>query len=120
MFEHYRQPLLPHSAFLLRMVRCAEIALSLLVLALLIGTTAFHRIEHFPWVDALLNSVLVMTGLGLVNALNTPQGKLFTAFYALFSALIFYAILAIIFTPLLHRLLHRFHLDAERKGERAP
>lgn len=120
MFEHYRQPLLSHSAFLLRMVRCAEIAFGLLACTLLIGTAAFHYIERFPLIDALLNSVLVMTGLGLVNALNTPQGKLFTSFYALFSALIFYAILAIIFTPLLHRLLHRFHLDAEREGGRAP
>jgi len=115
MFEHYRQPLLPSSDFLMRMLRCAILAFSLLVITLLIGTLVFHYAEHLYWIDALLNSVLIMTGLGLVSAINTGFGKLFTIFYALFSTLAFFSILAILFTPLLHRLLHRLHLDMESR-----
>ncbi|MDD5634655.1 MAG: hypothetical protein PHW46_05210 [Candidatus Omnitrophica bacterium] len=115
MFEHYRQPLLSRSAFFLRVLRCAAVAFSLLVLALFMGTAVFHYIEQLSWIDSFLNSVFIMTGLGLMGGLGTVQGKLFSSFYALFSALIFYAVLAIIFTPLLHRLLHRMHLDIENR-----
>jgi hypothetical protein len=115
MFEHYRQPLLPKTAFFKRMLRCIAAALGLLTFNILVGTIVLYFAEHFSWMDAFLNSVLIMTGLGLVNVLNTPHGKLFTAFYALFSALVFYTTLAIIVTPLLHRLLHHLHLDIESK-----
>jgi len=115
MFEHHQQPLLSKSAFFIRMLRCAMVTLALLILTLLIGIIFFHSTEHFSWIDSFLNSALIMTGLGLVNILNTCSGKLFTAFYALFSALAFYTILAIILTPLLHRMLHHLHLDIESK-----
>ena len=62
MFEHYRQPLLPHPAFFKRMLNAVIISLALLVSTLLIGTISFHYIEHFAWIDAFLNSVLIMTG----------------------------------------------------------
>lgn len=113
MFEHYRQPLLPRSAFVKRMLRCISLAFLLLTLTILTGTLVFHQVEHFSVLDAFLNSVLIMTGLGLVGILNSPAGKMFTAFYALLSTFIFYIILAILFSPLLHRLLHRLHLDID-------
>jgi len=115
MFEHYRQPLLSRSDFIMRMLRCVVLAFCLLAITLLTGTLVFHYAEHLYWIDALLNSVLIMTGLGLVSAINTGPGKVFTIFYALFSTLAFFSILAILFTPLLHRLLHRLHLDIESR-----
>ena len=115
MLEHYRQPLLPPSGFAKRMARCIFLALLLLVLTLLAGTAGFHQLEKFLWIDAFLNAVLIMTGLGLVNPAATPAGKLFTSFYALLSTVMFFVILGILITPLLHRLLHRFHLDLEEK-----
>lgn len=117
MFEHYRQPILSRKEFFMRMLRCLALALGLLVITLLIGTLTFHYTEKLSWIDAFLNSVLIMTGLGLVNILNTPLGKLFTAFYALFSTLVFFTILAIIFTPLLHRLLHHLHLEIDNRRD---
>ncbi|MBF0522271.1 MAG: hypothetical protein HQL24_04355 [Candidatus Omnitrophica bacterium] len=115
MFEHRHQPLLSRQDFIKRMFKSVGLAFSLLVLILLIGTAGFHNIEQFSLIDAFLNSVLIMTGLGLVNSVNTPYGKLFTSGYALLSALFFYAILAILITPLFHRLLHRFHFDVDDK-----
>ena len=111
LFEHKHQPLLPYSQFLKRMIRCAFFALLLLFGAFFLGTLGYHFIEHQTWMDALLNSSLVLTGLGLVNELKTFDGKLFTMFFCLLSPFVFYSILAILFTPLLHRFLHNFHLD---------
>jgi hypothetical protein len=114
MFEHYRQPLLPLTKFFRRMLNCVALSAVLLVATLSFGTVSFHWIEHFRWIDAFLNSVMIMTGLGLVGGLSTSTGKLFTSFYALLSTLIFFAILGILIAPLLHRLLHHLHLDVDR------
>ncbi len=115
MFEHYRQPLLPRQAFYLRMVRSVAVSLLFLIATILIGAVAFRFIEGFTWIDSALNCVLIMTGVGTVGIVNTSAGKIFTGIYSVFSTLIFFTILAIIFTPLLHRLLHKFHLDINKK-----
>jgi len=115
MFEHVRQPLLPRKAFYLRMLRSLAISFLLLIVAVVIGAIAFHIIEGFSWIDAALNCVLIMTGVGTVGIVNTPAGKIFTGIYSVFSTLIFFTILAIVFTPLLHRLLHKLHLDIDRR-----
>jgi len=116
MFEHYRQPLLGRQAFYRRMLRSIIISLLFLITTVLIGAVTFHYIEGFSWIDSALNCVLIMTGVGTVGIINTSAGKIFTGLYSIFSTLIFFTILAIIFTPLLHRLLHKFHLDIDKKG----
>ena len=115
MFEHYRQPLLPRHLFLRRLLRSIISALLLLVVTIFLGMISFHSIEGFSWIDSFLNSVMIMTGVGTVGIINTQSGKIFTGVYSLFSTLVFFTVLAIIFTPLLHRLLHRFHLDLDEK-----
>jgi hypothetical protein len=113
MFEHYRQPLLPRRYFIKRVLRSMIIAAVLLFLTVLIGAAVYHYLEGFHWIDAVLNAVLIMAGLGLVGILNNPAAKMFTAFYALFSTIVFFAVIGILFAPLLHRFFHRFHLDME-------
>ncbi len=115
MFEHYRQPLLSRFAFLKRMLLYVGWSLGLLVFTLGLGTYGFHAAEKYSLLDSFVNSVMIMTGLGMVNVLNTSAGKMFASFYALFSATIFFTILAILFAPLLHRFLHRFHLGIDGK-----
>ena len=112
-FEHKKEPVLPHSQFLQRMLRCACMALLLLMLTIGTGTLAYHVFEGQAWIDAMLNAVMIMSGLGLEGELKTSAGKLFTAIFALLSAFAFYSTLAILFTPLLHRFLHHFHLGKE-------
>jgi hypothetical protein len=48
-----------------------------------------------------------------VNVLETTSGKLFATAYALFSGIVFLAITGILFAPVLHRLLHHFHLEVK-------
>jgi len=116
MYEHYRQPLMPRKAFYLRMLRSILVSIILLATSVAVGAILFRSIEGYSWIDAALNCVLMMTGVGTVGVVNTQAGKIVTGIYSIFSTLIFFAILAMIFTPLLHRLLHKFHLDIDKKA----
>ena len=61
--------------------------------------------------DAFLNAAMLLGGMGPVNAPVTDGGKLFAGFFALYAGLVFIVTAALLFTPLLHRLMHRFHWD---------
>jgi hypothetical protein len=62
-------------------------------------------------VDAYLEASMILGGMGPVNPLRTDGAKIFAATYALFSGLVFIAIMGIIISPIAHRMLHKFHLD---------
>jgi hypothetical protein len=113
MFEHYRQPLIPRSAFLRRQVLHAAIAFGIVLGSLVIGILGYHVFEGLPWIDALVNAAMLLGGMGPVNELHTTAGKLFAAFYALYSGVIFLLVAGVLFAPVIHRFLHRFHLEIE-------
>lgn len=71
----------------------------------------YHLLERLPWLDAFLNAAMLLGGMGPVDAPHTPGGKLFAGLYALYAGLVFLVTAAIVFTPVLHRLLHRFHFS---------
>ena len=56
---------------------------------------------------------MILGGMGPVNLPSTAGGKLFAGIYALYSGLAVLVVAGIIFAPLLHRLMHRFHWDTE-------
>jgi hypothetical protein len=51
--------------------------------------------------------------MGPVDAPRTDGGKLFAGLYALYSGLVFLIAAGLVFAPVLHRLLHKFHWDQE-------
>src|SRR4051812_115902 len=117
MFEHRSHPLLSRRAFLLRVGRSVACATVLLGACLGIGVGGYHFIEGLPWVDALLNASMILSGMGPVNPLHTTAGKLFASFYALLSGVAFISTMGILLAAPLHRLMHRFHLETESEGE---
>ena len=119
MFEHRRHPVIPRREFALRMLRVSLLAGALALAALGAGVLGYHCIAGFPWVDSLLNASMILGGMGPVGELPTAAAKVFAAIYALFSGLVFVSLMAIILTPVAHRLLHRFHVD-ERDLEDPP
>ena len=78
-----------------------------------IGMIGYHVFEKLPWIDAFLNAAMILSGMGPVATLQTDAGKIFAGCYALFSGLALIAILGIIFAPVVHRFLHKFHLEDE-------
>lgn len=116
MFEHRSQPLLPRHKFVQRMVNYAAAGFAMVLLSLLIGIIGYHGFENLSWLDSLLNASMILGGMGPVHELRTTGGKLFASFYALYSGLVLLAFAGIIFTPLFHRLLHKFHLEQKNRN----
>ena len=113
MFEQRRKPLLPRRAFYARMARSLALAIAIVAVSLGMGMLGYHCFENLPWLDAFLNASMILSGMGPVATLQTAGGKFFAGCYALFSGLALIAILGIIFAPVVHRSLHRFHLEDE-------
>ncbi len=113
MYEHKNEPLLPRAKFYLRMAYHLAFALGMVIVSLAIGVVGYHYLEGLSWVDLLLNSAMLLGGMGPVNPLQTTAGKLFASFYALFSGMIFLVIFGVLIAPVFHRFLHRFHLELE-------
>ncbi len=111
MFEHHSEPLLPRRKFLLRLGRFAAAALVMVAVSWVIGILGYRLLEGMGWIDAILNSAMILGGMGPVNPLHTNAGKLFASFYALFSGVIFIASSGLLVAPLFHRLLHNFHVE---------
>jgi hypothetical protein len=113
MFEHHTQPLATPAEFTRRMVRFGTIAGGLILFSLLIGILGYHYFESLSWIDSLLNASMILGGMGPVNPIQTPAGKVFAAFYALYSGIILLASVGVLATPVFHRFMHRFHLELE-------
>jgi len=116
-FEHHQQPLVSKEVFLRRVVKCVAVAALLLTGTIFLGAAVYHCLEGLSWLESVLNAVMIMTGLGLVDTIHTTFAKVFTCFYAILTAVVFYMVLAIIFAPLIHRFLHGFHLELGRDKE---
>lgn len=111
MFEGRHQKIAPALVFIKRLVICIGIAILLILSALSIGIAGYHWIAGFGWVDALLNASMILGGMGPVNLLTNTGAKVFASAYALFSGLVFIAVMGIVFSPIVHRMLHKFHID---------
>ena len=112
MFERRHEALLPYPIFIRRVIKHVGAAVLILAATLGIGTWGYHALENLSWVDALLNASMILGGMGPVDTLYTTAGKLFASAYALFSGIVFLATSGVLLAPFLHRLMHRFHLEA--------
>lgn len=112
-FEHSTKPLAPSRVFFGRLVGSMAIALVLIGAALGIGMAGYRVTEHMDWLDAFLNAAMLLGGMGPVNVLQTEAGKLFAGLYALFCGLLIVVASGVILAPILHRVLHALHADAD-------
>ena len=113
MYESKSQKPLPTSAFRSRVAAHVFIALCLVAVSLGVGMFGYIELEALSPMDAFLNASMLLGGMGPVNMPVTWGGKLFAGCYALYAGLVFIATAALIFTPVLHRVVHRFHWDSK-------
>jgi hypothetical protein len=111
MFEHHTKPLLPSKVFYRRVVRNFAFGIAFVLFSLGIGVTGYHGFEKMSWLDSFLNAAMILSGMGPVGTLQTDAGKFFAGCYALYSGLALVTSIGIIFAPIIHRFLHKFHLE---------
>jgi hypothetical protein len=112
MFENRSKPLLPRRQFYSRMARSLQVGALIITGSLGLGMLGYHFLEKMPWLDAFLNAAMILSGMGPVGPLQTPAGKLFAGCYALFSGVAFLTSVAVVFAPVFHRFIHKFHLES--------
>ena len=106
-----KKPLPPMRVFLRRIASAVLLATGLVLGALVIGVLGYRHFAGLGLVDALLESSMLLGGMGPVHALTTDSAKLFASAYALFSGLVFVGVMGIVLSPVAHRVLHAFHVE---------
>jgi hypothetical protein len=113
MFEQKKQKVAPVHVFIRRLLIYNGIAILLTMFVLIIGVVGYHWIAGYNWVDSFLNASMILGGMGQVNLLTNSGAKVFASLYALFSGIVFIAVMGIVFSPIIHRMFHKSHIDDE-------
>jgi len=103
--------LAPRELFYTRVRRGATYSFALIGMTLALGMAGYHLLARLTWLDAFHQSAMLLSGMGPVVTMDTAAAKLFDGFYALFCGVILLAATGLLFAPVLHRLLHRFHIE---------
>jgi hypothetical protein len=114
MYEHRSQPPITRIAFTFRMLRHFMLAVVFVGISLgggMLGYLYFEPDQMTTWHDAFLNASMLLGGMGPVHTPKSAGGKLFAGLYALYAGLVFLVAAGLLFAPLFHRLLHRFHWE---------
>lgn len=113
MFENKKEPLLSRGKYHVRVIKMILIAFISTFICLGIGVLGYHFDAKFGWLDSFLNASMILGGMGPVDAVHTIAGKWFCSFYALFSGVMFITNIGLVIAPIVHRFLHKLHLDDE-------
>ena len=110
-YERRHEKLAPIPVFVKRLAAAIGLAVLLILVVLLIGIAGYHGLAGLPWIDSLLEASMILGGMGPTSTLTSDPAKIFASIYALFSGLLFIGIMGIVLAPVVHRMLHKFHLD---------
>jgi len=118
MSEIRHTPLAPRKLFLRRLAQNAGIALIAVGGSLVLGMWGYRYFEGMRWIDAFLNAAMLLGGMGPVDPqLRTTGGKLFAGFYALYAGMVVLVAASILVAPLMHRYMHKFHLESRERQD---
>jgi hypothetical protein len=111
LWEHHTEPLASHRVFLGRMAQQVFFALVLVIATLTIGVAGYMTIAGLDFVNAFLESSMLLSGAGplYTERDSTNALKIFSSLYALFCTLVLVAMVGLLASPLVHRIMHRLH-----------
>lgn len=113
-YERKHQPLATPAHFWKRVMHHSAISLWIVIPSIAAGMLGYHLLGRQSWIDSFLNACMLLGGMGPVGDLTTTAGKLFAGLFALYAGLMFIAVSGLVLAPFLHRLVHRFHLEADK------
>ncbi|HTA61912.1 MAG TPA: hypothetical protein VK835_05630 [Bacteroidia bacterium] len=99
--------------FLTKLAKSFILAMGLLLVSLLIGMWGYHYYMNLGFADSLINASMILSGMGPVDHADTDGAKIFASFYAIYSGVAFISSMAFLFIPIVHRFLHKMHLEIE-------
>jgi hypothetical protein len=117
-FEPTTKPLLSAKKFYKRLFNNLLLALLFILISLIIGIGGYMLFADLNFVDALLNASMILGGMGPVDAMPNTASKYFASFYALFSGITFLSTVVVLIAPIVHRVMHKFHLETETDEEK--
>lgn len=113
-YERLNQELAPFGVFVRRVLGSLAFVLMLIAISLAVGMLGYHAYGRMSWIDAYANAAMILSGMGPLAPMETFAGKLFAGTYALYSGLFLVMAAGLLLAPLLHRFLHRIHLDDDQ------
>jgi hypothetical protein len=116
-YEHKSKPLLPKRKYYKRLINNFLLALIFLFLSLTIGIVGYMYFGKLSFVDAVLNASMILGGMGPVDILHSDSAKYFASFYALYSGITLISSVGIIFSPMVHRMMHRLNLETDNEED---
>ncbi len=76
MYEHKKQPVAPIATFYQRILKNIFIALIIMAICLAIGVAGYHYTDNIPWIDAVHNASMILSGMGPVVEIKSG-GEIF-------------------------------------------
>jgi hypothetical protein len=115
-WEHRSEPLAPNRVFAGRVLRQIFLVAGIVTATLTVGTAGYLLISDLDLVDSFLEASMLLSGAGPLYTERSSRNelKLFSSFYALVSTLVVVSSVGILASPLVHRVLHRLHLERGR------
>jgi hypothetical protein len=110
--EHVKKPLLDLKSYRKRQLVFFTYAIVLILVSLFLGMLGYKFIADLDWVSSFYNASMILTGMGPAAELHTDAAKIFAGCYSIFSGVIFLGTIAVMFAPMVHRFLHRLHLES--------
>lgn len=111
MYETKKDALLSPEQFAWRLIWHVLAAFLMIFITLVIGAFGHIYFEGIDFHDAFLNTALIMGGIGTIVMPASVAGKLFFSVYGIFLSLLFAAVVGVALAPVIHRIVHRMHLD---------
>lgn len=111
MREKFKGKLQPRREFIRRLGWSIAAGGILILFSLSIGIVGYHTFAKLSWIDAFLDASMILSGMGPVSELNSDGAKFFAGCYAIYCGIALIGTTGVIMSPLIHRALHRFHLE---------
>jgi hypothetical protein len=116
-FESRHEPLVSRQRFSNRLFSHILLAGLFIVTALAIGMAGYMYFEDMTVLDAFVNAAMILSGMGPMKTDLQSGTKVFAGIYAIACGLLLFAVAGLVLAPVLHRILHVFHLDSNDRGK---
>ena len=116
MFEHKSQPLLSKRAFAWRITTSFILTIVIVGLSVFLGMAGHREVYGMTWPESFYQTCRILSGHDVIHEVPqqeepTMWGHIFSGTFGLYARLVFVSMIAILTIPILHRILHKFHLD---------